>query len=125
MNALFQNPGNNNNWIKLKLVGTSSNRSAIGARVKITASNTQGQSKIFFNTVNSGGSFGANPLLVEQGLGDFDIINQVEILWPGQAAPQIIKNIKSKSYLLITQGDSKPKDVIVDELNFSGMEHHH
>ena len=33
---LFENPGNGNDWISLKLVGVKANRSAIGARIKVT-----------------------------------------------------------------------------------------
>ena len=31
-NVLFQNPGHGRHWLKVKLVGTRTNRSAIGAR---------------------------------------------------------------------------------------------
>ena len=34
---LFENPGNANDWINLRLVGVKSNRAAIGARVTLTA----------------------------------------------------------------------------------------
>jgi hypothetical protein len=53
MNTLFENPGFNNNWVKLKLSGTLSNRAAIGASVKIVASNQEGDEKTFYTTVNS------------------------------------------------------------------------
>ena len=33
-NVLFENPGQGNNWLTVKLVGTKSNRAAIGARIK-------------------------------------------------------------------------------------------
>jgi hypothetical protein len=33
---LFENPGNGNDWIVLRLVGVKANRSAIGARIKVT-----------------------------------------------------------------------------------------
>jgi hypothetical protein len=33
---LYQNSGNSNNWIKIKLIGETSNSSVIGAKVKIT-----------------------------------------------------------------------------------------
>src|SRR6185369_5353205 len=36
-NSLFHNNGNTNHWINLKLVGTASNRAAIGAKVRIKA----------------------------------------------------------------------------------------
>ena len=34
-NVLFQNPGQGNNWLTVKLVGTKTNRAAIGARIKV------------------------------------------------------------------------------------------
>jgi hypothetical protein len=37
-NALYRNNGNSNGWINIKLVGTTSNRSAIGAKVRVNAS---------------------------------------------------------------------------------------
>ena len=35
-NALYENPGHGNGFLKLKLVGLKSNRAAIGARIKVT-----------------------------------------------------------------------------------------
>src|SRR5262249_35421438 len=34
-NILFQNPGHDNHWLTVKLVGKKTNRSAIGARIKV------------------------------------------------------------------------------------------
>ena len=34
-NALFQNPGHGHHWLKVRLVGTKTNRSAIGARLQV------------------------------------------------------------------------------------------
>ena len=34
-NVLFENPGHGNHWLTLRLVGTRSNRAAIGARVRV------------------------------------------------------------------------------------------
>ena len=45
-------------WITLRLEGTKSNRSAIGARIKITVASPAGKRDIYA-TVGSGGSFGA------------------------------------------------------------------
>src|SRR6266498_4047104 len=36
-NFLYRNNGNSNQWLKVKLVGTVSNRSAIGAKVRVQA----------------------------------------------------------------------------------------
>ena len=81
-NALFENPGNDNNWITICLEGTISNRSAIGAKVKITIEMNDGSSKEIYNTINSGGSFGANSLQAEIGLGKAKRIISLEVNWP-------------------------------------------
>ncbi len=56
MNALFENPDNENSYIKLKLIGTKGNKAAIGARIRILATDATGNKKVFFNRVNSGAS---------------------------------------------------------------------
>jgi len=83
-----------NNWIKLKLVGTKSNRAGIGARVKcVTADGTQ------IDEVRSGGSYySQNDLRVHFGLGKAEKVKSIEIRWPSgqvdrlgeQAANQLI-----------------------------------
>jgi hypothetical protein len=71
---LFENPGNRNDWINLRLVGVKSNRAAIGARIKITVENAAAganppAARSIHRTVGSGGSFGANPMEQHVGLG--------------------------------------------------------
>ncbi len=65
-------------WLVLKLVGTRSNRSAIGARVRlVTAAGRQVQE------VRGGGSYySQNDLRVHFGLGDSTRIERLEIRWP-------------------------------------------
>jgi hypothetical protein len=65
-------------WVALKLVGTQSNRSAIGARVRlVTAAGRQVQE------VRGGGSYySQNDLRVHFGLGDATRIERIEIRWP-------------------------------------------
>jgi enediyne biosynthesis protein E4 len=65
-------------WVLLNLAGTRSNRSAIGARVKLVA-NGHAQ----FGEVRSGGSYlSQNDLRLHFGLGSADIIDRIEISWP-------------------------------------------
>ncbi len=125
MNALFLNPGNQNNWVKLKLVGTTSNKSAIGAKIKIVGSAKDGGKRIFYNKVNSGGSFGANPLLIEQGLGDVTSIDNIEINWPGQLNPQMLKNVDINTHIVVTQNSSKPVLLNASAIKFDENGHHH
>ncbi|MBM3983411.1 MAG: CRTAC1 family protein, partial [Planctomycetes bacterium] len=69
-NLLFQNPGQGNHWLNLKLVGTKTNRAAIGVRIKVVTAGPNPQT--VYRTVCSGSSFGANPLEQHIGLGKAD-----------------------------------------------------
>lgn len=80
-NALFNNPGNENDWIKLKLRGIESNRSAVGALIHIKLKQ-DGQSKSIYKRVNAGSSFGANPFLAHIGIGNNSQIQDISIKWP-------------------------------------------
>src|SRR5260221_561205 len=66
------------NWVILKLEGARSNRSAIGARVRLTAG---GRTQI--DEVRSGGSYlSQNDFRLHFGLGRATRIDRVEIDWP-------------------------------------------
>lgn len=82
-NMLFLNPGNDNNWVTLQLEGSRSNRSAIGARVRLVATTPDGRRREIHRTVRTGGSFGANSLQLEIGLGNAGRIDTLEVRWPG------------------------------------------
>jgi hypothetical protein len=70
--------GNKNNWIMVKCLGTRSNRSGIGTRVKVTAG---GRSQI--DEVMSGSSYySQNDLRLHFGLGKAKKVESVEISWP-------------------------------------------
>ena len=45
-NVLFQNPGHGNHWLTVRLVGTRTNRSAIGARIRVEAAGPDGASRL-------------------------------------------------------------------------------
>jgi hypothetical protein len=69
---------NTNRWLALQLVGTTSNRSAIGARVRVTAGG-----RTFVDEVRGGGSYLAqNDLRIHVGLGDHAGPVRVDVRWP-------------------------------------------
>jgi hypothetical protein len=73
-----------NNWIKVKLIGTKSNRSGIGARVSCTAT-FPGESKPHrqIDEVRSGGGyFSQSDLRIHFGLGKAEKVDVLEIRWP-------------------------------------------
>ena len=68
-----------NHFVRLKLLGTRSNRDALGATVKITAG---GRSQ-WREVMTSKSYLSASELPVTFGLGKVDKVDSVEILWPG------------------------------------------
>ena len=92
MNALFQNPGNDRPWLKLKLVGVESNRGAFGARVQVRVQTPDGIRAIY-KTVGTGGSFGGNPSRLEIGLGAADAIESLAVFWPTSQTQQLFDKV--------------------------------
>ena len=102
--ALFENPGGDNNWIAIQLVGTRSNRCAIGARIRLVLKEESppGERSVYRH-VNSGGSFGANPLRQTIGIGQADIIDRIEIWWPASGITQQFQNVAANRMIRITE----------------------
>ncbi len=76
--SLLKNTGEHGNWILLKLEGTQSNRSAIGARVTISA----GGHKQIQEVRSGGGYISQSDLRLHFGLGRAIKIDSLEIRWP-------------------------------------------
>ncbi len=116
--SLYLNPRqNNNNWIGLKLVGTKSNKSAIGSRIKLTFTEN-GLQRSVFKDVNSGGSFGSSPLRQEIGIGQAKVIDEIEIRWAGSGTVQHLQKIKPNQFLEITE-DGKATPLNLKTLKFN------
>jgi hypothetical protein len=88
----------NNHWIKLKLIGTKSNRSAIGARVTARYSG-----KVQVQEVLAQASFySANDLRLHFGLGSADKVD-LEVRWPNGNVEKI-PNAPRDRFLTIKEG---------------------
>jgi hypothetical protein len=87
--VLFENPGNANRWITLRLEGVKANRSAIGARIRVDLATPRGPRQLHV-VCNTGGSFGSQSLQQEIGLGDATAIERIEIRWPGSGTLQTL-----------------------------------
>ena len=91
--------GNKNNWLEIKLEGTKSNRSAIGARIKIVSGSV---SQI--REVNNQSSYlSQNSLTQHFGLAKYNKIDTLEIRWPSGLI-QSFQNISINKRILITEG---------------------
>jgi len=74
----YKNLGNDNNWVTLKLIGTKSNKDAVGAKITLVAGGSTQTRQII-----SGSSYlSQNSLWQTFGLGKNEIIDSVKITWP-------------------------------------------
>jgi hypothetical protein len=91
-NALYENPGFGNHFLVVELAGVQSNRSAIGARIRVQI-REGAKSRSIYKHVNSGGSFGANSFRQTIGLGKADAIEILEIYWPTSDRTQTFREV--------------------------------
>jgi hypothetical protein len=109
--SLLRNEGGNSqNWIKLKLTGTASNRSAIGARVRVVTG-THAQ----MDEVHSGGSvMSQSDLRLHFGLGRAQFADLIEVQWPTTQKTERFSKVPANQILTIREGagiiaSSRPK----------------
>ena len=99
--SLLRNDGGNKqNWIKIKLIGTKCNRTAIGARVRIiTAKHTQ------MEEVHSGSSvMSQGDLRLHFGIGNAPTIDIIEVKWPTTGKLESFSGVKANQILTIREG---------------------
>ena len=91
--------GNKQNWIKIKLVGTKCNRTAIGARVRVTTGK-----HIQMDEVHSGTSvMSQSDLRLHFGLGKLDTVDLIEVKWPTTQKIERFEQIKANQILTIRE----------------------
>lgn len=97
--VLLKNTPNRNSWLTVLLVGTTSNRSAVGARVRVHL-----PGRILTKEVRAGSSFlSQNSPWLTFGLNADRKANQVEVLWPsGQV--EVFTKIRGRRTITIVEG---------------------
>ena len=100
--SLLRNEGGNKqNWIKIKLVGTKCNRTAIGARVRVITGK-----HIQMDEVHSGTSvMSQSDLRLHFGLGKAETVDLVEVKWPTTQKIEKFTQVKANQILTIREGD--------------------
>jgi hypothetical protein len=97
--SLLKNTGTQRHWLLLRLVGTTANKDAIGARVVVYASGRR-----LSGEVQSGSSYiSQNDPHVHVGLGANDSYDRVEVVWPGGKREQFPGG-KADRVVTLTQG---------------------
>jgi enediyne biosynthesis protein E4 len=96
---LLHNTGGMQHWIDFKLVGTRSNRDAVGARITIT---TGGRRQL--RQVSCGSAYLSNQSLIQHfGLGEASEAEQVEVQWPS-GAQTLLYHLPANQLVRITEG---------------------
>ncbi len=129
-NQLLANPGHGNRWLKLELEGVTTNRVAIGARIKVVVRDPAGHERAIHRTVGTGASFGSNPLRQEIGLAQAAAIERVEVTWPVSGATQVVTGLALDHAYRIGEGRTAAEPVILASFSLptataAGGHHHH
>ena len=102
-----------NNWIKVKTIGTRSNRSGIGARLRCVTRPPDEPNKEHsqIDEVRSGGSYiSQSDLRVHFGLGKAQKVELLEIHWPsGQV--DTFKDVKANQVIFVKEGEGVVRSV--------------
>jgi hypothetical protein len=97
--SLLKNKAERQNFLSVRLVGTKSNRSAIGARV---TTEVAGRQQI--DEVMSGSSFySQHDMALFFGFGRADSVDRLEVRWPSGAV-QEWKHVAANRKIVLTEG---------------------
>jgi len=99
-------------WIKVRTIGTKSNRSGIGARLRcVTHPPDEAKPHQQIDEVRSGGSYiSQNDLRVHFGLGKAEKVDLLEIRWPS-AQVDTLKNVKGNQLIYVKEGEGIVRSV--------------
>jgi enediyne biosynthesis protein E4 len=103
------------NWIKVRAIGVTSNRSGIGARLRcVTRPPDEPKPHQQLDEVRSGGSYiSQNDLRVHFGIGKAEKVDLLEIRWPsGQI--DTLKDVKPNQLIYVEEGKGIVRSVTFD-----------
>jgi len=96
---LYHNEGNGNQWLEIKLVGTSSNRQAIGTKVTIKTG-----SSIQYRELNGadGHYLSQGAASLHFGLGQTSVVDKITIKWPS-GITNTLTNVEAGQQITVTE----------------------
>jgi enediyne biosynthesis protein E4 len=109
-----------NNWIKVRTIGTKSNRSGIGSRLRCVVQ-MPGETKPHqqIDEVRSGGGyFSQNDLRVHFGIGKAQKIDVLELRWPSGLV-ETLKDIQANQLIYVKEGEGIVRNVSLSALKKS------
>jgi hypothetical protein len=103
-NVLFENPGHGHHWLKVKLIGTKTNRAALGAKIRADLKRADGETRSIHRTVGNNSSFGGNSLVETIGLLDATRVAELTVSWPTSQTTQTFHDLAANQTIEITEG---------------------
>ncbi len=85
------------------------------ARLHVTLTKSNGDKQHIYRWMDSGGSFGANPLRVHFGLSDCAQVDSLEVHWPTTGKTQTFSNIRANQFIQVDEGKTRSKSSRVNE----------
>ena len=116
-NYIFKNNGNTNNWLQVNLIATVSNGSAIGAKIKVSTTDSNQ-----FREINSQSGFGGQSSYTQHfGLKNIAVIDTLIVTWPSGII-QTLTNVTANQILQITEPQqTKVTGVVYLDVNSDGQ----
>ena len=99
--ALLQNESDSGNWLQVELVGTMSEREAVGARIEVES----GEQSWVGWQIAGDGYMCTNESLIHLGLGSHDVIDRLTVHWPA-TDPQVFEQVPVNQRYLLIEGQS-------------------
>jgi hypothetical protein len=100
-NRLYVNRGNRNNWVKVKLEGTRSNRNGYGAMIKVMAGNLVQHHE----TQSAHGYNSTSDPVITFGLGARTAVDAIEVRWPSGVVQRVVAP-QARSVVKIVEADA-------------------
>ncbi len=97
--GLLRNTGAKRHWISFELVGTRSNRDAVGALIRVRAGDAW-QTRV---VASGSGYLSGSSLRQHFGLGDADTVDEVEISWPSGLRSRLHSLSANRAYRVVEE----------------------
>lgn len=99
---VYENPGNGNDWINVKLEGVKTNRSGVGAKIEVRVKNG-GRERSIWRTVGETSSFGSHPMEEHIGLGPDATIVSLDVMWPVSGTRQHFADVGKDQFIEVKE----------------------
>ncbi len=107
--VLYHNLGNDNHWLTVRLEGTVSNRSAVGARVQIISGELTLAKEIYAGS----GAFSMDSKWLTFGLGGNEMVDEIRVRWP-RGLVERFAGVPADQAVTLTEGSGTTINSTVD-----------